>query len=421
MKPRVLMIAYACNPEGGGEHWLGWGWAEQAAREFAVHLITTPNSRAQVEKHAPLHGITPHFVGLPGWLRKTSSQLGGAGSWLRKLVWQYRVARLAAALHEREKFQIVHQTTFHTFRVPFLAARLDIPSVWGPIAGGESVPPGFARDLGAARAGEFLRRLVNRLWLATPSVRGSLQRASVVFVSNHTTLEFIPQGFRDKCVVVPPNALRPEDAATPFASSSHSPSTNVGQIENENEDDASKSFNLLYVGNCVATRALPLVFDALRHSGLDDWKLTVVGSGPALARWRRLVTQWSLSARVEFTGQLPRERVSAYYARADALVFPALRDSGGSALLEAMARGVPVICLDWGGPGEMVDASSGVKIPMRDRAETVAALAASFARLKALPDLRRALARAAQERAQTHFRWETKRALLVSTYQRLLS
>ena len=86
-----------------------------------------------------------------------------------------------------------------------------------------------------------------------------------------------------------------------------------------------------------------------------------------------------------------------------------------------MARGLPVICLDWGGPGEMVDANSGVKIPVRDHAETVAGLAAAIARLQALPALRLALARAARERALAHFRWEAKARVLNATYQRLLA
>ena len=77
MKPAVLMIAYACNPEGGGEHWLGWGWAVQAARNYSVHLITTPNARSQVEQHAPRHGITPHFVAAPD-AGSTSTDPAGA-------------------------------------------------------------------------------------------------------------------------------------------------------------------------------------------------------------------------------------------------------------------------------------------------------------------------------------------------------
>src|ERR1043166_4268180 len=197
MKPRVLMIAYACNPEGSGEHWLGWGWAEQAAKNFSVDLITTTNASAAVEKNARTLGITPHFVGTPTWWRKLTDLAEQAAknfsvdlitttnasaaveknartlgitphfvgtptwwrkltdltgtSWLRKLSWQRRTFGLAKTLHARQQFDVVHQTTFHTFRVPFLAAGLGIPSVWGPIAGGERVPSGFEGYLGPAR------------------------------------------------------------------------------------------------------------------------------------------------------------------------------------------------------------------------------------------------------------------------------
>lgn len=407
MKPRILMIAYACNPEGSGEHWLGWGWAEQAARDYSVHLLTTPNAQAQIEKHASRHGIIPHFVAPPAGSR-----------WGRKLKWQKEVLWRAKELHTREKFALVHQTTFHSFRVPFRAAELGPPAVWGPVAGGESVPPGFYGDLGGARFSEAGRRLINRFWLHTPAVQRSLECTSVIFVSNRTTLEFLPERVHRKCTVVPPNALRAEDEVghtTPRAPAAASPS-DIGA-----HGRTRPTFHLLYVGNCVATRALPLVFDALRNCGLQNVKLTIVGAGPALASWKQRAQVWGLAGMIEFTGQVARERLPEFYARADALIFPALRDSGGSALLEAMARGVPVICLDWAGPGEMLDASSGIKIPVRDRAETVAGLAAAVARLQALPALRQELARAGRARALACFRWETKGRLLRETYHQLLA
>jgi glycosyltransferase involved in cell wall biosynthesis len=394
MKPAVLMIAYACNPEGNGEHWLGWGWAVQAARNYSVHLITTPNARSQVEKHAPQYGITPHFVTPPD-----------AGRWGRKMGWQARVMKRAVELHAREKFHIVHQTTFHTFRVPFLAAGLGIPSVWGPVAGGECVPQGFGRDLGFARFGELGRRLVNHLWLLHPQIRSSLANVGTIFVSNRTTLNFLPAPVHRKCVIVPPNALRPEDE--------HYPEPQVRPVLND--------FRLLYVGNCVATRALPLVFDVLRRPGMSGVKLTVVGDGPALKRWKRIAAEWRPAGTVEFAGLVARERLPEFYNQAHALIFPALRDSGGSALLEAMARGVPVICLDWGGPGEMVDEESGYRISVRDRAETVAGLAAAIAELRGSPERRLAMARSARARALSLFRWDTRAELLKQTYQRLVT
>jgi glycosyltransferase involved in cell wall biosynthesis len=399
------MLAYACDPRGTGEHWLGWGWVEQAARSFQVDLITTPKAREAVTERCAGLGVTPHFVSAPGPVRALTKAVGGA--WLRKLAWQRRAARLAAELHARHPFALVHQTTFHTFRVPFLAAGLGIPSVWGPIAGGESVPPGFQRYLGRAGLAEATRSFGNRLCLRLPGVRRSLEQASVLFVSNRTTAEFLPPACRAKSVVVPPNALRPEDEAWAVPA----PCTDL---------EATRGLKLLYVGNCVATRALPLVFDALRQPGLADCRLTIVGGGPALADWQRRASRLGLSGQVRFAGKVPFAALRDFYADADALVFPALRDSGGSAVLEAMARYLPVICLDWAGPAEMLDEQSGLKVRVGSADETMAGFAAALLKLSRQPRLCRALGLAARARAEAVFRWEWKRELLEATYRRLL-
>jgi len=404
MKPRVLMIAYACNPRGSGEHWLGWGWAEQASRSYEVELVTTPKARAAVEESSRAAGIAPHFIDVPEWLRSLADR--GWASWSRKLAWQKRVARLARALNREKKLSLVHQTTFHTFRVPFLAAGLGIPSVWGPIAGGEHVPPGFGCYLGPARWTEKGRTLVNRFWLQTPAIQRSLRQASVLYISNRTTLDFLPPRFRAKCRIVSPNALRPEDQqwVCPPAEAAA----------------GGAAFRMLYVGNCVPTRAIPLVLEALLQARLGDYELTVVGDGPALAHWKRRAAELGLAANVRFAGKVPRAQLDAFYARADVLVFPALRDSGGSALLEAMARGVPVICLDWAGPGEMVDETSGIKVPVSTPEAAVGAFAAALARLQREPALRTRLARAARARAEARFGWDAKRQLLEETYLKLI-
>jgi glycosyltransferase involved in cell wall biosynthesis len=403
-KPKILMIAYACDPTGSGEHWLGWGWAEQAAHSCQVDLVTTPKARAAVEEGSRAAGITPHFVNAPEWLR-TAGGLGWTG-WLRKLAWQRRVVRLAAELHYEKNFALAHQTTFHSFRAPFLAAGLGIPSVWGPIAGGEHVPPGFERYLGRAKLAESSRQLINRLWLQVPSVKSSLRQATALFVSNHATLNFLPAVCHPKSQIVPPNALRIEDEQCPRPPA------------RPTRADAAP-FKLLYVGNCVATRAIPIVLEALRHSGLTDYEFSIVGAGPAVEGWKKRAAELNLREKVRFVGKVPYAQLPGYYAAADVLVFPALRDSGGSALLEAMARYLPVVCLDWAGPGEMLDSRSGIKIPVSTPQETVSAFAAALVRLQQQPGLRASLASAARARAEALFRWQAKRELLDATYRRL--
>jgi len=404
-RKKVLMVAYACHPGGGGEHWLGWGWAEAAARFCEVRLLTTPNHREAVAEHAAERGIQTTFVALPGWQKTLCRLFGPAGVWFRKYLWQFHALREARKLHREHGFDLVHQTTFHTFRIPFACSKLGIPSVWGPIAGGESVPPGFDRFLGKEARSEAWRARVNRLCLAIPGVRGSLARTSAILVSNRTTLEFLPAGDRPRCVIVPANAVSARDAAAPPRESA----AKDGPLE------------LIYVGNCVARRGMPIVFEALRAFVPEEVRLRVVGDGAALASWKQQAAMLGVADRVVFTGSVDADAVRRYYDGADALAFPSLRDSGGSALLEAMTRGLPVICLDCGGPAEMVDDSSGIKLPVDDPVETVARLAEAIRRLRAEPEWGRALAASARERALTLYSWQGKGAVLESIYDRLLS
>src|SRR5262249_3765653 len=117
MKPRVLMLAYACDPQGTGEHWLGWGWAEEDSRSVEVELIANPKAEVGVRESCARLGITPHFVETRAAVRSVTERIGGA--WLRKWAWQSKALSLAKRLHAEKSFGLVHQTTFHTFRVPF--------------------------------------------------------------------------------------------------------------------------------------------------------------------------------------------------------------------------------------------------------------------------------------------------------------
>lgn len=407
-KPSVLMIAYACDPKGIGEYWLGWGWAEQAAKAYQVTLITTLHCPESVVESAQACGINVHFVGLPKWVRSIIARLKGGGAWLGRIIWQYRAASLAEKLHREKPFGLVHQTTFHTFRVPFVASRLNIPSVWGPVAGGEYVPEGFAPYVGGGRFLTLKRKVLNRLCLQWQPVKRSLRRSSAIFVSNRTTLEFLPRGIQSKCMVVPPNSLRPQDER-PIASLPTPP-----------KRDVSGKFRLLTIGYCFPTRSMRLAFEALIESGMKDYEFFIVGEGPALEDWKRSAATLGLEDKVTFTGKVPYKEAQGYYESCDVLVFPSLKDSGGSSLLEAMSRNLPIICLDWAGPGEMVDAKSGIKIPVTTPKETVKAFAEGLLRLRNNPELRASLAQAAWLRSQSAFRWEAKFQLLQSCYNRLM-
>jgi glycosyltransferase involved in cell wall biosynthesis len=84
-------------------------------------------------------------------------------------------------------------------------------------------------------------------------------------------------------------------------------------------------------------------------------QLTIVGQGTEEARLKAEASRLGLEQSVYFSSWLPKSELLALYSTHDALLFPSLHDSGGTVVVEAIAHGRPVICLDLGGPPVTVD------------------------------------------------------------------
>jgi len=94
-----------------------------------------------------------------------------------------------------------------------------------------------------------------------------------------------------------------------------------------------------------------------------------------------------LSEAVDFAGQFPRQKFIDSLGSYTAFIYPSLHDSGGFTVLEALLEGTPVVCLDLGGPGIMVNASCGFVVPTKDadEAQVVTRLADAMISLGTMP------------------------------------
>jgi glycosyltransferase involved in cell wall biosynthesis len=156
--------------------------------------------------------------------------------------------------------------------------------------------------------------------------------------------------------------------------------------------------NLLYLkGSHLALEALAQV-----HRHRPDATLTVVGKGPEQKWLCQMADRLGIAHAVAWKGWVPREQVLGMYREHTAFLFPSLHDSGGTVIMEALSQGLPVICLDTGGPGAMLPPSCGFKIPVEDRsqAEVVSDLAAAMQQLAGNPDLRSEMAQRALQAAK---------------------
>ncbi|MBM3129813.1 MAG: glycosyltransferase family 4 protein [Chloroflexi bacterium] len=156
------------------------------------------------------------------------------------------------------------------------------------------------------------------------------------------------------------------------------------------------------VGRLVEEKGIDVLLRAV--AGLSgDWRVHLLGSGPAQARLESLARELGIAARVQFDAPRPSAEMPAYYAQIDALVMPSRtrpnwKEQFGRALIEAMASGVPVVGSDCGEiPNVIGDAG------LLFREEDADALRAHLIALRDDPARRAELGARGRARVLAHF------------------
>jgi glycosyltransferase involved in cell wall biosynthesis len=387
---RILLSAYACEPDKGSEPQVGWLWAtELVAAGHEVWVITRTANREAIERRLQGGAIPrPHFeyYDLPHWVRRLKR--GGLGIYWYYGLWQWGAYRAARRLVQRVRFDRVQHVTFVGVRAPSFVGWLGLPFVLGPVSGGESVPRQLRADMPRrARLVEAIRDVANRLAGIDPLMRRSFRQAERIVVATEDSRKLVPLAFQHKCDVQLGVGLSGEYLGwtAPAVKPTCGP------------------LRLLFVGRLLEWKGVALALRALaaaRDRGIDA-TFTIVGDGAARARLEHLTIELGLSPVVQWMKWVPHGELEVVYAAHDALLFPSLRDSGGMVVLEAMAHGLPVLCTDLGGPGVMVTERCGrvVRTAGRTASEVVTMLAESLCDLSRDRLLLRKLSRGARARA----------------------
>jgi len=400
-KMNILLSAYACRPNAGSELGTGWNWAVHLAETGSiVHVLTAGRNREATEAYQREHPSSElhfHFIDVP-LLHPMES-----GFW-HYLLWQWMALRRAKILSKSVAFDVVQHVSYGSVHLPTPLWRLGLPTVFGPVGGGQTTPPSllpyFGEEAYIERGRTGITKLLPRLF----PYRKAIQRMSVVLAANRDTFELVKQAGCQRVELLCDTGLRMD-----FSSAS------------PRQFSGSEPVRLLWVGRFMPRKGVELAFDALQQAR-SNIHLTLVGSGPEEAALHRMIAKRGLEDRVFWAGKrLPWLEVREAYLNHDALLFTSLRDSFGSQILEAMSVGLPVIALNLGGAEDFLPPLAGIKIDIGSTAaETVDRLSSALNRFASMTiEERNAMSEEAWRKSR-NFAWPMRAAFALGLFKEIL-
>lgn len=414
---RTLLIAEAANPEWTSVPLIGWSLSRALAKLTDAHLVTHVRNREAVRRAGLVEGrdftaIDNEHVAAPMW-RLADRLRGGAG-----IGWTTVTALSAIAYYSFEHalwrqfstritsggFDLVHRITplspTHQSPIARRLAKYNVPFVIGPLNGGIPWPKCFIDRQHAER--EWLSH-IRGLYRLLPGYR-STRRCSVAIIagSKHTLSEF-PRWAREKCVYIPENAVDPERFKAPR---SHR---------------ATLPLKAAFVGRLVPYKGADMLLEAaqtfLREGQLE---LHIVGDGPQRELLEAMVDRLGVRRNVFFHGWVPHVEVQQILRGCDLMTLPSVREFGGAVVVESMALGVTPIVADYGGPSELIDEKTGIRVRFDSKKSLIDGFREAIADVINSPEKLDRLGAAGREKVREKLTWDAKARQIVAVYDAVL-
>lgn len=344
----AILIAPNVSEQMGGEAMKALHiWLELQKAGVKAHQITHERVEPELRKKFPENVSFVKETWVQGLLWKSV-----IGRPVSRWVFQWKAAKMAGQIARQHRNAVVHFSSpvspvLPMFRVP------GVPVVIGPINGNIFYPPKFRRRESWL---DFTRRITHPIMQFGHRFffRGKQSADRILVAGGERTYKSLRMaGCRDEQFV---DAL---DSGI---------LERLGKMPLANQ--TGKNLRFVHNGRLVDHKGTDLVMKALKKTKLPV-ELEVIGRGPNLPQLKQLAGELDLGSRIKFTEWIEdHSKVAEILQQFRAFVFPSLAEANGIVVQEAMAIGLPVIALDWGGPALLVTPESGILIKATDE-ETV--------------------------------------------------
>ncbi len=350
----ILLTAYDVNPYKGSESGTGWNFILAAAKNNNVVAITRKNNQLNIEKYIAeknlnLDNVQFYYFDLYYYLRFWKK--GARGSSLYFYLWQMFIPLFVK--YHKIKFDIAHGCNFHADSFPSFLWMLGKPSIWGPINHNEKIPKQYLKEFYPLK--EFIKDRFKffvklNLWNLDPFMFLAKKKTTLI-IGGHSLVQ-----------------KRLKIKSKKFIKLSQVYAVDNSNIDNFiTERNSNNQFNILMSGRFLAIKSFDIgikayldFFEKLSPEEQNNTKLTILGDG-TFAKQLKSISSSNEKYNISFIKWIPFNEMENYYKNAHLFLFPS-HEGAGMVVVEALSYGLPVVCFDNYGPGELTNQECAVQI-----------------------------------------------------------
>lgn len=389
----ILISAYGCEPFVGSEAGVGWNWVLQMGKSNQLYVITRKNNKEKIENNLPLElrdNIQFYYYDAPNFIRKLKKR--DKGLYFYYYVWQLGIIKIVRQIIKNHIIDYTMHLSFGSFWMPTFLPLFKVPFIWGPLGGGDCVPKSFLKVLPLKqRIIQYFRYFLKWSSFANPLVVFPAKKAQVILARTEDSAQTVPRRYQAKVKVVLETAM----------------SDDVFDIVPRGAKK--EKFELMYAGRLIPIKNVISLVQVIKQIPSQyNVHLTIVGRGSEKGKLLSYVTEHGLEQKVSFVDEMPRQEVLNMLGEVDTYLFPSLHEGGSWALMEAMAAGLPVICLDCTGMHTITTEDSAIRIQPTGPEIFVETMAREICHLIEDTEFRKSIGQKAKQRIWNDFRWHDK-------------
>ena len=409
-RKRILVEAYECSPVRAHAPGSAWQILSRLANIYDIWIITEETVfKDEVEEHFRQNPflsehMTFHFLPRrrPEGFDRTRPAIP-----IREILeykeWGKRSYLFAKTLHRKIGFDLAHHLRSDSFRVPGFLWQLPIPFVWGPTGGTDNIPWEMLDILGPKGKIRYaIRNIINTMQLKySPVVRRAVKRTDCLISQTSKDKENI---FKVHGIL---SILVHEQACNSVSGTCH-------------HYDPGRNLNIAWIGRCVTSKALPFLLKVISRPGIrDKVTLHIAGNGPKWESWKRMANDLNVDSQCIWYGWLAQKTTSDLLNSCDILAFTSVLEATSATVMESLSLGVPVICFNRCGFGDVINNQNGISIRYHNKSQAMDHFSRAIESLILRPEKLAHLSQGALK-AASRYSWDNLVAKIRDCYESVI-